>query len=250
MKKCLLYLCFIALPFLAKEALTQVGQGLFVGGALGVATQSGKSKTKNNSNNQVTETETPKFSSFSIMPRVGYFVTDNIGVGLMLGYQRNMEQTIEELTNTPSFGVTTTRTTTTREGIFNVGLFGRYAQQLGEGDFYIYGDLSLGIASGSSKIEVKDKPSNSSTVTTKEEDGPKISVTSIGIAPGILYFPTKKIGLEASLGNIFGFTATKSVDEYTISNVTYTSEVRTRNLYIFDISSFSFNFGLNYYLNR
>ncbi|MDW8346515.1 MAG: hypothetical protein RML94_06115 [Bacteroidia bacterium] len=182
------------------------------------------------------------------MPRAGYFFTDNIGVGLTIGYERTFSQEIDELPNNPSHGVNTTVTTTTRAGLFNIGLFGRYAQQLGEGDFYIYGDLGFDIASGSSKIEEKKKQSNSSNVNITEKDGPKISITSIGIAPGILYFPTKKIGLEASLGNIFGFTATK--EEITIGSTNSTQEIRTRNLYLFDVSSLGFIFGLNYYLNR
>jgi outer membrane protein W len=244
MKKYILSLLFISFAFIGKQTFAQVGQGLFVGGSLGITSSSGKTTTTTTTGNSssITERDNPKNSSFSIMPRVGYFFTDNIGAGLMLGYRSTSTQSI-----TSGAGGSTT-TTTTKAGMFNVGLFGRYTQQLGDSDFYIYGDLGFGIGSGNSKISVETK--TISSTTTVETDGPKVSETTIAISPGILYFPTKKIGLEASLGNIFAYMATKETTENTISGTTTKIVDKNSEIHVFNVNSLGFTFGLNFYLNR
>lgn len=244
MKKYILSLLFISLAFAGKQTFAQVGQGLFVGGSLGLTSSSGKTTTSTTTGGTTTtvESDNPKNSSFNIMPRVGYFFTDNIGAGLMIGYTSSKTQAI----STPN--PNTTVTTTTKTGIFNVGLFGRYTQQLGDSDFYIYGDLGFGIGSGNSKISTETK--TGSTTTTVESDGPKISTTSIGITPGILFFPTKKIGLEASLGNVFAYISTKETTENTSGNTTTKTVDKNNEIHLFDVSSLGFTFGFNFYLNR
>lgn len=244
MKKYILSLLFISFAFIGKQTFAQVGQGLFVGGSLGLTSSSGKTTTTVTSGgtSTTTESDNPKNSSFSIMPRVGYFFTDNIGAGLMLGYK---SMTTQSITNGAGGS---TITTTTKAGMFNVGLFGRYAQQLGDSDFYVYGDLGFGIGSGSSKVSVETK--TTSATTTVEVDGPKISQTNIAISPGILYFPTKKIGLEASLGNIFGYMSTKETTENTTAGTTTKTVDKNSEIHVFNVSSLAFTFGLNFYLNR
>lgn len=244
MKKYILSLLFISLAFVGGQTFAQVGQGLFIGGSLGLTSSSGKTSTTMTSGgtSTTTETDNPKNSSFSIMPRVGYFFTDNIGAGLMIGYRSSTTQSI----GTGTGG--STITTTVKGGMFNVGLFGRYTQQLGDSDFYLYGDLGFGIGSGNSKIKTETK--TGSTTNTIENDGPKVSETTIAISPGILYFPTKKIGLEASLGNIFAYMATKETSESTTAGVTTKIVDKNSEIHVFNISSLAFTFGLNFYLNR
>ena len=246
MKKHILSLLFISLAFIGGQTFAQVGQGLFVGGSLGLTSSSGKTSTTTTTGgtSTIVETDNPKQSTFSIMPRVGYFFTDNIGAGLMIGYTSYTTK----VTTNPN--ITTTDLITTKGGYFTLGLFGRYTQQLGDSDFYIYGDLGFGIGSGSSKIKTESKNSITNTTTITENNGPKISRTTIGITPGILYFPSKKIGLEASLGNIFAYTSTKETKENTVSNTTTKEVDKNSEIQLFNVSSFTFTFGLNYYLNR
>lgn len=250
MKKYILSLLFIGLAFAGKQMFAQVGQGLFIGGSLGLTSSSGKTSTTTTtgSTSTITEQDNPKISRFSIMPRVGYFFTDNIGAGLMIGYTRTTTITTDIIT-TP-YPTNRTVTTTVKSGMFNIGAFGRYTQQLGDGDFYIYADLIFGIGSGNSTTKIEDKNNNTNTTTITEDEGPKISETTIAISPGILYFPTKKIGLEASLGNIFAYIATKETDENTTSGTTTKIVDKNRELHVFNVSSLAFTFGLNFYLNR
>jgi len=244
MKKYILSLLFISVAFIGKQTFAQVGQGLFLGGSVGLTSSSGKTTTKVTSGGTTTtvETDNPKNSSFNIMPRVGYFFTDNIGAGIMIGYTSSTTQSITNGTNSSII------TKTNKAGVFNVGLFGRYTQQLGDSDFYIYGDLGFGIGSGSIKIKTETK--TGTTTTTVDSDGPKLATTSIGITPGILYFPTKKIGLEASLGNIFSYTSTKETTENTTGGNTTKVVDKNSELHVLNVSSLAFTFGLNFYFNR
>jgi hypothetical protein len=179
------------------------------------------------------------------MPRVGYFFTDNIGAGVMIGYNTDNTELTEVIT------ATRTQITTNKMGTFSIGLFGRYAQQLGDGDFYLYGDVGFGIGSGSGTTKTEDRQviGTSTTLTITERDV-KVSTTSIGITPGILYFPTKKIGLEASLGNVLGYTSRKTTIETPSGNATNKDEIKESKVNILDLDSFAFTFGLNFYFNR
>jgi hypothetical protein len=104
-----------------------------------------------------------------------------------------------------------------------------------ESKFFFTGDLNLGFNSRTGKVETGSVTVDNDPVTT----------ISVGIAPGILYFPTAKIGLEAGLGNIFALnvnteTNADNSDEKTINT----------SINILDINTLGFNFGMNYYFNR
>src|SRR5690606_28845292 len=73
MKKFYLTLAAVAALTFASQAQTEKGK-FIVGGGLGFDTES------------VKDTDN-KSTSFNIMPSAGYFVADNIAVGLCLGYQ-------------------------------------------------------------------------------------------------------------------------------------------------------------------
>ena len=112
---------------------------------------------------------------FSILPNVGYFVSDNIAVGTGVGYQ-------SAKSNVPSdYG---------KEQAFVVSPFGRYYVPLAD-KFQFFGQLSVPMAFGTTKatdeqLKVGDKTGSS---------------TSIGVAlsPGFAYFPSSKIGIEFAL---------------------------------------------------
>lgn len=212
---------FAVAMLLSFSTFAQVGTGLFMGGELGFTSAS------STSTNGSTSTKGPVATTFSIKPRVGYFFTDNIAAGLTIGYAStgSKSRTIDSksVSNTMS-----------------VGLFGRYALPLGDaGNFAFLGDLNLGFSGTSGKSETTVL---GTTITSKNDPSTRISV---GLAPGILFFPTPKIGLEANLGNIIYFSRTQVTDANNNDNRTYYT-----NFSAFNISSLSFNFGLNYYFNR
>ena len=217
MKKFILNAVFAL--FTAAAAQAQVGTGFFAGGSLGLSMDDVKYHQNGSS-----ITEGPRTLSYHINPRIGYYFTDNIAAGLILGYggsSSNSKGAVEVKTNTMDL---------------SVGLFGRYAMGLGdESKFFFTGDLNLGFNSRTGKTETGSASVDHDPITT----------FSAGIAPGILYFPTSKIGLEAGLGNIFSVNINTEADAGNADNKSVYTDVN-----IFDISTLGFNFGMNYYFNR
>lgn len=122
-----------------------------------------------------------KTNEFNVSPKAGYFVTNNIAVGLSLGYTNG---------KTEQDGEADTKTNE-----FNVGAFGRYyftpASQ-----FSIFGELGVGYG------------------TLKQEQGDaeaKYNGFNVGLAPGVSYFISKNFALEATVG-LLGYTSVKNDD--------------------------------------
>lgn len=116
--------------------------------------------------------------SFSIVPNVGYFVSDNLAFGTGIGYQSSKASSAS---------------LTGKQEAFVVAPFGRYYAPVAN-NFKFFGNLSVPMAFGTSKaidddLKVGDKNGNS---------------TSIGVAlsPGFAYYPSSKIGIEFALNGI------------------------------------------------
>lgn len=121
---------------------------------------------------------------FNLTPRIGYFIKDNIALGglLTLGvdYAKNRGTTVK----------------------YGVGAFGRY--YLGDKKYEIlkhtrfFGEANIGIGGTNTKV------SGSDAITTNGLD--------LGFGPGVAYFLTPNIGLEAlakyNLTAGFGSSAT------------------------------------------
>lgn len=170
MKKILLSaVAIMAFGFANAQETTGFTKGdIFASGSVGY----GSEKTGDNKNN-----------TFNFSPKAGYFVTNNIAVGVKLGFTsgKDTEQvgpaSIETKTNT-----------------FEAGAFGRYyftpASQ-----FSFFGELSAGF--NSSKTEIDGVPGES-----------KSNGFNVGVAPGISYFVSKNIALEATFG-LLGYKTNK-----------------------------------------
>src|SRR5690606_973837 len=115
---------------------------------------------------------------FSIVPNVGYFVSDNIAVGTGIGYLSSKASTANPIG---------------KQEAFVVSPFGRYYTPVAE-KFKFFGQLSVPMAFGSTKaidgdLKVGDKSSD---------------YTSIGVAlsPGFAFYPSSKIGIEFAFNGI------------------------------------------------
>ena len=210
---------FIAFVFIFISNLNaQVGQGFFLGGSSGFSISSSESKDGS------TAVKGPTTTTYNIMPRVGYYFTDEFAAGVIVGYAGSTVRS------------TTGVETTTSSNTINAAIFGRYAMGIGEEtNFAFFGDLSVGISSTTGKTEVGSS-------STKAD--PKLDFY-LGLSPGIIFFPTPKFGLEASIGNIFYLGIS------TITNVDNEEETdMNTNISFLNFNTMSFNLGLNYYFNR
>lgn len=110
--------------------------------------------------------------SFSILPSVGVFVSDNVAVGLGIGYTWNQDDD---------------GTDKVKLGAFTAAPYARLYK--GDGDFKFFGQLSVPMAWGNSKA-------NDTKLGSSEQYG-------VELAPGFAYFPTDKIGIEFSVRGLY-----------------------------------------------
>lgn len=216
-------LCFL---FSSQLVFAQVGPGLFAGGQIGISSSSTSIKTSSST------IDGGQSLSFSILPKVGYFFSDNVGGGLMLGYG-SASNTLE----IEVLGVTTTTETSTTA--WQAGLFGRYAHSIGDGSFFLIGDLNL-MLEGVSGESTTTIGTNSTTADTDPQ-----SIITVGLSPALLFFPTDKIGLELGLGNIIQFQ-----NNTTTSSANSDNKTVVNNIELLNLNTLGLSLGASYYFAR
>lgn len=147
---------------LAANAQTEKGK-MMLGGQIGFD----HSKVKDADNSAY---------SFTIAPSIGYFVGNNVAVGLGLGYQYDENTSLaSSIFDAASLNV------------FQVSPFARMYK--GDGDFKFFGQLSVPMAWGEGKVN--------------DESIGKIESYGVALSPGFTYFPTSKIGVELSVRGLY-----------------------------------------------
>lgn len=162
MKKIYLTLAAVAAFTFASQAQTEKGN-FVIGGGVGFNTESVKDSDL-------------KSTGFNIMPSAGYFVSDNIAVGLGLGYQWNKNEYDSDAN-------VTERTNSS----FAVAPFGRWYSA--NGPVRLFGQLSVPMSWGNQKVN--------------DEKTAETANYGVELAPGIAYFPTSKIGLEFKVRGLY-----------------------------------------------
>lgn len=114
--------------------------------------------------------------SFSVVPSVGYFVSNNFAIGTGVGYKYDKAVSDKNLTQS-----------------FEVAPFGRYYVGLSD-QFKFFGQLSVPMSFGNLKALDADGNKGAKLGTS----------TNIGVtvAPGFAFFPTKHIGIEVSVNGL------------------------------------------------
>ncbi len=151
---------------------------------------------------------------FTVMPLGGYFLTDRISVGAGIGFDSQVEKDPQS----------TIEKSTTSKLVFTP--FGRYYLISGRGG--IFAEASMGYSIGTNK-----------TYTQESTDTENVFGFSALLSPGVYYYFTPKLALEAKFG-WFGF----------MSNVTKTDNDQKdiQNTFGIDLSPDSFIFGLTFTL--
>ena len=147
----------------AQDAATTEGKGftkgdVFITGAVGFSSE---------------KTGDFKTNEFTIVPSAGIFVTNNIAVGLNVGY------TTSKVENPDTGDVDT--------NLFEIGAFGRYYATPAN-DFSFFGQLGFGYGTGKQEFEGGGE---------NKADG-----FNIALRPGVSYFISKNFALEATIGQI------------------------------------------------
>ncbi|MEN7548890.1 outer membrane beta-barrel protein [Rapidithrix thailandica] len=175
MKKNLLVLA--GLLFFAIQASAQIGPGkILLGGSLGFS-----SKDTENDNDWINSrngTET----TFELMPRIGFGLSENWVIGAGIGYQSTKfdrdGSDYEEKTN-----------------MFVFSPYARYYKMVSE-KVGFFGEGTFAFGTGKYKPEP----------TGNKKD---LSSFAVGVTPGITYFITEKIAFEATMG-FLGYSQIKA----------------------------------------
>jgi len=217
MKKLMMTVCLMLLS--GAFVYSQTDQGtMYLGGSLNLGFGSTKNKAGSNS------TDGPKTFNFGINPKCGYFIADNLMIGLGLGYNMQSVKTTDVINDEEK--LTTTA--------FNVGPFIRYymlpVKTMG---FFVDGNVAMGFG------KLKDEVTDGGTTTTDEI---KMSAFVVGITPGVVIFIGEKVSLEATFG---GLSFMSSTDKQTIGDTEYKS---TTSNFALDINPANFGFGVAVHL--
>lgn len=161
----------LAVMLLSVGAFAQTEQGSkYLGGSIGFSSTGGET------DNGTTTTDNPTRSNFNVSPTFGYFVADDLAVGVMFNYSGTKVN--DDVNDTKSTNNT-----------FGLSLFGKKYKSIVE-NFYVFGQVNVGFASGKSETE-----NNGTTV-----EGPKRSSIFLGVAPGVEYFFSPKVSMSCSVG--------------------------------------------------
>ena len=123
-----------------------------------------------------------KTNTFTVSPKAGYFVSDNIAVGVALGYENTKwDNGSDDVKNSE----------------LSVGAFARY-YMTPAAKFSLFAQLGVDYMSYDNEIDVD-------TMTAAETKGNGFGVK---VAPGVSYFISDAFALEASWG-MLGYETTK-----------------------------------------
>jgi outer membrane protein W len=227
MKKIILtVLLFVSV---ASGAQTEQGR-ILVSGSLGFT-----SSNDNDLDTTGKELNSTKVGGLELTVRGGYFLADNIAVGLLVGLNTN-KTTQEDFGPPPSKSINVSKSATTA-----FGLFGRYYTPPVERRLSFFGQLDLTYEITNSEIEnTFINSANVSTTTNRRGEGNQIGAF---LAPGVAFFLSDKVALEATFG-LIGFASGRDKN-YDTSDRQISDNKYTRLETSFSPSTLSF--GLTFF---
>ncbi|BDD03297.1 outer membrane beta-barrel protein [Aureibacter tunicatorum] len=192
--------------FLSATSFAQIEKGkVSLGGTVGFSISE---SSMINYDYYMDEVSTEKTQLFQLLPSFGYFVSDNVSLGVTTGvmFEKSSQKgsEVEYKDRIIAFGPTVRYYKMINE---NFGFFG-------QGQF-----LYTSTQSWASNINASGHDS----------DKLKINGLRIGITPGITYFVSKSVALEASYG-FFGYTQSKVKDEEDIKDTEFGLNLDTSSL--------------------
>lgn len=161
-------------------------------------------------------------SSLNLNPKVGYFIANNIAIGLGINYYRSKSKSESDFSNESNIN---------KQHSFGINPFGRYYKMLGERAGF-FGQLTVSFAKGQLK-------SNDFTYQ-------KYSSVGGGVAPGFVFFATPKIGIETTIGNLGFYHNNNKNFSPDLNN----SNENKSNQFEANVEASNIFLGINFYLGR
>ena len=209
LKKKLFLLILLTAGAEAVHAQSIAAGTVSLGGSIGYSRSS--NNTSYSSNNTVFSRENID-SQFSFSPAAGYFVKDNLAIGVSLGYTANSRRSTS-MPAQPNTRPELDPLTTVR-----VGSFVQYYKMISE-QFGVLGTLGLGYQ----QVKEQEYDTRSGTTVVDLKD----SGYYANLTPGIIFFPISKFGISASIGSLgydrYGFDYPRTPNSSAPSNYESTS---------------------------
>ncbi|ALW84347.1 hypothetical protein AUC43_04125 [Hymenobacter sedentarius] len=185
MKKFLL-LVLLVVSADAVQAQSISAGTISVGGNVGYSRNTSKNSSSQNGNATSQETTT---SQFTFSPSVGYFLADNLAVGVSLGYVASRRPY-----TTYSPAPATVRAELDPATTLRVGPYVQYYKMISD-QFGVLGTLGAGFQVA--KDHAYSSNSGNATIIDFKGSGYYAELT-----PGIIFFPVPKFGVSASIGSL------------------------------------------------
>jgi hypothetical protein len=179
------------------------------GGNFIVGTSVGLSSANSNIIQDDAEGEGPQSSQFSISPKVGYFIMDNLAIGIGLDYTRSLVKEPNEDRNLDS------------DLLF--GPYARYYLPLAD-DVALFIEGSFGFGNSTSNLLIGGETRNIST-----------NIFAVGFGPGLTVFSDQGFSISA----IFKYNFARSNFDTDIGGVQRSTIAKT--------NQFNFSVGVSYY---
>ena len=237
----------------ASQAQTTKGTVAFTG-SLGYSKYNSKTDQKNNAI-PFAEFEPPKNiqSSLTLSPSIGYFLKDNLEIGASMFYRYSKSDNISHsIIHTDGIRRIDRQYNSlhdTKEKGF--GIYARKYKFLTE-KLAMYGTLSVG-----HRKSTLNSVYSSTTSDFKDysDTNTKHTMFSAVLSPGITFFASQKIGLNANLGAIaYNRDKREETSTYRESDqlqpLIQRSGSHTFNSLVISLSTLHLNFGLTYYLGK
>jgi hypothetical protein len=158
------------------------------------------------------ENSTNSSSYFQITPSVMYMLTNNLGLGVGIGYSQE----------TADYQFNSTTVETRKRDNLSLNVYGRYYKAIGNSEFfYFFGQANIGIGTGNEETQ-------SVNFTNKRQT----TFWNVGLSPNFAFVPTKRWTIELGLSGI----------SYQMTNPE--GDNNNNSTFSFGLSSFSPNIGV------
>jgi outer membrane protein len=184
----------------------------------------------------------PKESGFTFSPSLGYFITDNLAAGIGFSYSSSTTDNIkDELSDgLQSFPYTEEITSST----IAIGPFVRYyLMPFERSGLFLEASFAYGFGDGSDELSFENPVPISQTETiSRYETTQEFTVFSTGLTPGLIFYISPSIALQAT----FGFIGYSSFSQENFDSLL--DETTEEEMSEFDISfnASSLSFGLSF----
>jgi opacity protein-like surface antigen len=216
MKK-LLTIAMLCASALAANAQTEKGK-FILGGTIGYSSRKSEDQTGNN-----------KVTNLDLLPSAGYFVSENLALGLGIGYSRNVNEIDYKAEPAVHLAYYIRKDIS---DYFTISPFIRHYINISE-KFKFFSQFSVPMKWGNTKVEVSGGGSNPAADLANKKS--KTTSIGVGIEPGLVYFPSKKIGIQLSVAGL-SYIWNKTEDG--------------ANSFNNDVKSHAFNLGTNFLAPR